>query len=130
MKETESLFDKGITNYNAAIVMRERCPDDEAFLNIAGYHLQQSLEFVIKYILEQNGVEYVKTHDIDQLIMLGKENDVDMYLTEYVEDHSEMFSQWEAKSRYILGYRIELKKIDRAIDELRKYFQAVEKAMR
>ena len=124
MKE-ETLFDRGISNYNVALVLRENVSGDEMFLNHIGYHLQQSLELVLKFILEQNGVEYPNTHDIEQLIMLGENNGVDMYLTEYVEDHGEMFSQWEAKSRYVLGYMIEQKKIDRAIKELDIYFAKV-----
>lgn len=59
--------------------------------------------------LEQNGVEYPKTHDIEQLIFVAKNNKIDLYLGEYIEEHSEMFSQWESKSRDILGYLIEEK---------------------
>lgn len=127
MKEFETLFDKAKQNYKVAkIIYSTTASDDEAYLNYVGYHLQQSVEFTLKYILEMNGIEYPKSHDIEQLIRLANKNNVNLYLTEYIEEHSEMFSSWEAKTRYILNYRLEEKKINKAIEELEKYLEIVE----
>lgn len=120
-----TLFDKAVSNLNTAIAVKAIAASDEEQLNIAGYHLQQSLELAIKYTLEQNGIEYPKTHDIEQLILLAKNNKVDLHLGEYIEEHSEMFSQWESKSRYILGYLIEEKKIDAAIKAVDEYLKGL-----
>jgi len=117
-----TLYDKALSNYNSACILMNNPTTDENQLNIIAYLIQQSLEFCIKYFLEQDGVEYPKTHNIEQLIRIGEEHGVDMHLTDYVEDHSEMFSQWESKSRYILGYLVEAKKIDRALTELEKMY--------
>ncbi len=38
-----------------------------------------------------------------------------------------MFSQWEAKSRYVLGYAIEARKIERALTELDDYLALIAK---
>lgn len=128
MKKFETLFDKAIQNFNVAkIIYSTTATDDEAYLNYVGYHLQQSVELTIKYILEMNGIEYPKSHDIEQLIRLANRNNVNLFLTEYIEEHSEMFSSWEAKTRYILNYRLEEKKINKAIDALEKYLKIVEK---
>ena len=115
MSEEKTLFDKARTNYEVAAILLANSGDDEAFLNQAGYHLQQAVELAIKFELEISGVEYVKTHDIDQLIRLAKNNKVDLHLPEYIEDHSEMFSAWESKTRYILGYLIEREKIEKSL---------------
>ena len=80
-----------------------------------GYHLQQAVELNLKYQLEMSGIEYPKTHDIDQLLRIGKENGADLLVTEYIEDHSEMFSLWEARTRYVLNYHLEERKIDVAL---------------
>jgi len=125
MDNEMTLYDKALSNYNSARILRSNLTDDENQINIVAYLLQQSLEFALKYFLELGGVEYPKTHDIDQLIRLGKSNQVDLYLTEYIEDHAEMFSQWESKSRYVLGYLVEIKKIDRAICALEEYFLGI-----
>lgn len=127
MAETNTYFDKAISNFNNARIVRQYMSGDESQLNIIAYHLQQSLEFCFKYLLEINGVEYPKTHDIEQLALIAKSNNVDLKLTEYIEEHCEMFSQWEAKARYILGYTVEAKKVDRAILELDHYFAELTK---
>ena len=122
MAEARTLYDKALSNYNSARILREFMGDDDEQLNIIAYHLQQALELSIKYTLEQNGIEYPKTHSIEQLVRIADQNKVSLNLTEYLEDHCEMFSQWEEKSRYVLGYLVELKKIDRAIKEMDAYF--------
>ena len=103
--------------------------NDEAYLNYVGYHIQQALELSIKYVLEMNGVNYPKTHDIDQLIRLANINNVDLYLNEYIDDHSEMFSLWEARTRYILNYRLEKRKIERSLMETKSYLDVIDKTM-
>lgn len=112
MKENETLLDKANQNLNIANTLYETYRyDDEAYLNYVGYHLQQSVELSLKFCLEINGVEYPKTHDITQLIALINKSEVDIPLTEYIDDHSEMFSLRESRTRYILNYRLEEKKL-------------------
>ena len=116
----ETLFDKAKQNLKVAeSIYSTIAINDEAYLNYVGYHIQQALELSIKYMLEMNGVNYPKTHDIDQLIRLANINNVELYLNEYIDDHSEMFSLWEARTRYILNYRLEKRKIERYIRQRR-----------
>ena len=69
----ETLFDKAKQNLKVAeSIYSTIAINDEAYLNYVGYHIQQALELSIKYMLEMNGVNYPKTHDIDQLIRLDK----------------------------------------------------------
>lgn len=120
-----TLFDKAVSNYNTALILKRFMGEDEAQLNAAAYHLQQAIELALKYLLEMDGVEYPKTHDIEQLIRLAAANGVDLRLPEYIEDHAEMFSQWEAKTRYIVGYLVEEKKITKAIRAIDEWFTAL-----
>ena len=121
MASAQTLFDKSVANLLSARILFEHASGDEEQLNVVGYHLQQAMELALKYLLEQHGVEYPRTHDIDQLIRMGHDAQADLYLPEYLEDHAEMFSQWEAKARYVLGYAIEARKIERALGEVDDY---------
>ena len=124
----ETLFDKEKQSYKVAeSIYSTIAINDEAYLNYVGYHIQQALELSIKYMLEMNGVNYPKTHDIDQLIRLANINNVELYLNEYIDDHSEMFSLWEARTRYILNYRLEKRKIERSLTETKSYLDVIEK---
>ena len=124
----ETLFDKAKQNLKVAeSIYSTIAINDEAYLDYVGYHIQQALELSIKYMLEMNGVNYPKTHDIDQLIRLANINNVELYLNEYIDDHSEMFSLWEARTRYILNYRLEKRKIKRSLTKTKTYMDVIEK---
>ncbi len=126
MSKAKTLYDKALSNYNSALILRKYMGDDEEQLNLVAFHLQQALELSIKQTLEENGVECPKTHNIEQLTALAEREKVDLKLGEYITEHAEMFSQWESKSRYVTGYLVEAKKIDRAITEIEKYFKNYE----
>lgn len=125
MGSARTLYDKAVANLRTARILLDHAEGDEEQVNAVGYHLQQAMELALKYLLEQHGVEYPKTHDIDQLIRLGREAGAELYLPEYLEDHAEMLSQWEAKSRYVLGYAIEARKVERALREIDDYLAEV-----
>jgi len=121
----DNYFNKAVTNLNTAKILINFTIDDESQLNIVAYHLSQAIELCIKFLLEMNGIEYFKTYDIEQLINNANENELDLYLTEYVIDHSEMFTQWEGKTRYVINYKVQKDKIDKAIIEVEKYLENV-----
>ena len=124
----ETLFDKAKHNLKVAeSIYSTIAINDEAYLDYVGYHIQQALELSIKYMLEMNGVNYPKTHNIDQLIRLANINNVELYLNEYIDDHSEMFSLWEARTHYILNYRIEKRKIERSLTETKSYLDVIDR---
>ena len=120
-----SLLDISINNYNSAFVLYQNLWGDEAELNIVGFHLQQCLEICVKYLLELEGIRYPKTHDIEVLERLALDNSVDLHFSEYLHEHTEMFSAWEAKSRYIIDYVLEKEKVQKALKELETYLKEI-----
>ena len=125
MSSAQTLYGKAVANLRTPQLVYDHCDGDEDQLNIVGYHLQQAVELAMKYLLEQNGIEFPKTHDIDQLIRIARTNDIDLYVSEYLDDHAEMLSLWEAKSRCILGYAIEARKVERMIQEVGLYLERI-----
>ena len=124
-KGKETLYDKAVSNYDVAKGIYDFFDGDELYLNHIGYHLQQAVELSLKYTLEMHGTEYPKTHEIETLISLAKDNHVDWFKNQYIYDHSEMLSSWEAKTRYIVNYRLELEKITAAMPEIAAYLYTV-----
>jgi len=115
-------YEKALANFKIAKIVYSVASNDEEQLNIAGYHIQQALELAIKHIFVINGMVIMKTHDIDQLIRQANENNIDLMLPEYIIEQSEAISNWESKTRYILGYALEIHKIDKALQALDEYF--------
>jgi len=123
MNETKNLFDKALTNFDCAKLIRKNINDEnEEMLNLVGYHLEQAVELSLKFSLEMNGVEYPNTHRIEDLIRIAKNNEVDLHINEYIKEHDALLTSWEANTRYIIGYLVELEKIDKALQELEDYF--------
>ena len=91
---------------------------DEMFLNIAAYHLQQCTEKVIKGALECVGVTVLNTHRIAKLLQMVSNNGANLIVTDWIDDHAEMLSEWEAESRYNMDFVVERRKLDRAISEI------------
>jgi len=125
----ETYYDKALANFKIAKLVIRVCRDDVEQLNIAGYHIQQAIELAIKHIFAINGAVIIKTHDIDQLIRQAEENNIDLMLPEYIVDQSEAISNWESKTRYILGYALEIKKIEKALEALDEYFLTLSKKL-
>lgn len=124
----ETLFNRAKQNLKVAeSIYSAIAINDEAYLNYVGYHIQQALELSIKYMLEMNGVNYPKNHNIVQLIRLANINNVELYLNEYIDDHSEMFSLWAARTHYIPNYRIEKRKIERSLTETKSYLDVIDR---
>ena len=100
--------------------------DDEIMLNYAGYHLQQAVELSLKYILFMNGVDFPKVHSINHLISIFEENNMMDYIPEYIDDNSDMLTNWESQTRYVLNYQIARRKIVKAIPEIENFIDMVE----
>lgn len=125
MKRNRTLLDLAFADLVAAKQLSDNALSDEIFLNYAGHHLQQAVEKCIKYQLDQLGADFPKTHNISQLILFAKKENLDLIITDYIDEHSEMFTAWEAMSRYITDYGIEKKKIDRALKEVKAFLELV-----
>mgnify|MGYP003294891823 CR=1 FL=1 len=115
-------YEKALSNFKTAKIVFNFASDDEEQLNIVGYHLQQAIELAIKHILALNGVPFQKTHDIDQLINIADLNNIELYLPDYIKEKADTISLWESKTRYVMGYKVELNRISRAIEEVGNYF--------
>lgn len=51
--------------------------DDEIMMFLYAYHLQQGFEKIFKYLLTTKGVEYTKTHNLAELKILIKRNNIE-----------------------------------------------------
>lgn len=122
-------YDKALSKFKSAKILFSFASGDEEQLNTIGFLLQQSLELAIKHILAINGVPLQKTHDLDQLIMIAKQNNIDLYLTPYLIEKSDVITLWETKTRYVMGFQIEIHRIENTIEEMGKYFTILSKKL-
>lgn len=110
-------------DYETAEMLWKTSWEDEMILNNAAYHLQQAVEKVLKGALECVGVTVPNTHKITKLISMVINNSANLVITEWIDEHSEMLSEWEAESRYNMDFLVEKRKLDRAMEEVGNFFQ-------
>lgn len=122
----ETLRDRSKRNLSAAIFNYSNICEDDFYLNVAGYLLQQSVELFLKHNLEINGVPYIYTHNITKLLDQVLEENIKLNISsdtfEQLYDMSETFTSWESKTRCIRDYFLTRRKLDRALDLVKRIF--------
>lgn len=109
-------------DYETAVMIWKNPYHDEMILNNAAYHLQQAVEKVLKGALECVGVTVPNTHKIAKLVKMISDNGANLTITDWIDDHSEMLSEWEAQARYDMDFLVEKRKLDAAMREVDHFF--------
>ncbi len=90
--------------------------------NVAAYHLQQAVEKILKYQIYKSGIRIdnhrMHRHDIRMLLDYAEEENVQMIVPDYVQKHANSITEWEAGSRYDIGFSVR-------IDVLKKCYEIV-----
>ena len=116
------LFKSACMDYQAASTLYHSPFQDEMFLNTVAYHLQQCVEKMLKGALECVGVTVPHSHRISKLLQMIQHNGANLIITEWVDEHAEMLSEWEAESRYNMDFIVERRKIEKALEEIQYFF--------
>lgn len=115
----ETLLDRAFSNFKAAKMNWKAVGQDDFFINLTGYLLQQSLELYLKHYLEINGIRYPYTHDIGTLIDLLPES---FEIDERLQLYAGTITSWESKTRYIKNYFLEKKNVQRGFELIEPLF--------
>ena len=100
-------------DYMACKAMEQHFPDEFA-VRTALYHLQQSVEKLLKATIMYNGEYPAFTHDIEKLVEHCKR--LGVTFSDELEDVSDSLTLWESKSRYDPYISFSKKKYDKAKD--------------
>ena len=117
------LFRSGFLDYQLARNIWEMPYNDEMFLNNAAYHLQQCVEKITKGALECTGVTVPNTHRLSKLFSMVQNNGANLVITEWMDDHAEMLSEWEAESRYNMDFLVEKRKLEKVLEKTEEFLR-------
>lgn len=117
------LFRSGFLDYQLARNIWQMPYNDEMFLNNAAYHLQQCVEKITKGALECTGVTVPNTHRLSKLFSMVQNNGATLMITEWMDDHAEMLSEWEAESRYNMDFLVEKRKLEKALEKTEEFLR-------
>lgn len=109
-----------VTMYSRSCVALDQAKDalskvsqDDAYLDLACFLTQQSVEFLMKAILLEYGMAYDKTHDILTLLELLRDIDFEFEQEDSLELLAATITDWEESSRYGKGIRTGVQTIQR-----------------
>ncbi|MCC8150997.1 MAG: HEPN domain-containing protein [Lachnospiraceae bacterium] len=117
------LFRSAKMDYKTAEMIWQTQTNDEMILNNAAYHLQQAVEKILKGALECVGVTVPHSHKINRLIAMIAHNGANLTVTDWIDDHAEMLSEWETETRYNMDFLVEKRKLDRAMAEVKNFME-------
>lgn len=94
--------------------------------NIAAYHLQQAAEKLIKIQIYAKAESYdnasMYTHNIEKLIAYAQSLNIDVVVPKYIDNNSLILTNWEAGSRYDVGFQIRIDTLNKASEEIEKWY--------
>lgn len=105
----ETLLDRAFRNLKVAKSNYNNIKEDEFYINVTGFLLQQSLELALKHLLEINSIKYPYTHDISVLFKLTPNN---VMIPVELKLSSGTITLWESKTRYVKNFFLEVEQID------------------
>ena len=97
-----------------------RVADDDSNLDIACFNAQQSLESLLKYIIETNGMQAPKTHDIDELLVYARSSGFTYSDENRLMEMSYKISKWETTSRYGQGIKTTANSLEAVYSHIEK----------
>ncbi len=111
-------FKSAYNDFDAAKLLLRASDADERYFNMVAYHMQQAVEKTLKAFLECVGVTVPNTHGIDKLIKMSRDNGSRAVITDWLADHEDMLTRWEAETRYNMDFSVEKRKVDDAVDKI------------
>lgn len=100
--------------------------------NVAAYHIQQAAEKLIKIQIYAATNKYndaaVYTHNLEKLISYAESLEIEFSIPKYIVDNSLVITNWEAGSRYDVGFQIRIDTLQRSLSEVENWFENLYKS--
>lgn len=109
---------------NAAIKKAETMTSKQGkyFRGLAGYHLQQAAEKMIKIQIYDSGLPInnskIYRHSLDDLITYGLSIGVSLIVPKWIDEKKYVITKWEAEGRYDLHFVVRMDTLKRCYQEL------------
>lgn len=97
---------------------------NDCYMDSCCFHLQQSIEFLLKGIVEMNGAQYAENHDIRANLNILNRLNVEIPSEKALRLLASTLYSWETESRYKESFIAAIKDIDEVFkiaEELTKY---------
>ena len=101
---------------------------------LAGYHLQQAAEKLIKIQIYKSGkkIDYSKLykHDLQYIINYANSSGISLAIPDYVVKNTMVISSWEAEGRYDIHVVVKYPQLEKALSVISEWYRQMEKQLK
>lgn len=119
-----TMYNRAIAQYSQIDFCIGKISANTAYLDLACFDAQQALEFLMKHILIEHGVQVKKTHNIGYLLDLLNSIGFNFDLKEDLSSIADTITNWEQTSQHGLGVRTTINTVNR----VKKIFDSMQQA--
>lgn len=119
-----TMYNRAIAQYSQIDFCIGKISTNTAYLDLACFDAQQALEFLMKHILIEHGVQFKKTHNIGYLLDLLNSIGFNFDLKEDLSSIVDTITNWEQTSQYGSGVRTTINTVNR----VKKIFDSMQQA--
>lgn len=95
------------------------------YRGLAGYHLQQAAEKLIKIQIYSSGKSISNSkmyrHSLDDLITYAESLDIPLIIPKWIRDKTYVITGWEAEGRYDIHFVVRLDTLKKCLSEIIKW---------
>lgn len=102
----------------------KKIDENDCYMDSCCFCLQQSIEFLLKGIVEMNGLIYAENHDVRANLNILARNNIVIPNEKEIREKAAILYSWETESRYKDSFIAAIKDIDEVMniaDDLLKY---------
>lgn len=103
---------------------------DDCYLDSCCFSLQQSVEFLLKGIVELHGLRYAENHDIRANLNILNREQIEIPCEKELRVKADLLYRWETESRYKESFTAAVKDIEEVMAIVKSLFEYVEARMK
>ena len=124
MTRKVTLFDRAKADLQSARLILSQDTQDDLFIDIAAYHVQQGIEKLVKFSLSTYGVKYSQTHDMS-ILYEQLENET-TNPPSWIYDNIDVLNSYATNTRYGTNVVATIKKIEQLLEYAEKYQESLQ----
>lgn len=93
---------------------------NDCYLDSCCFHLQQAIEFLLKGIVEMNGIQYAENHDIRANLNILNRMNIEIPCEKELRMMASTLYSWETESRYKDSFIAAVKDVDEVFEIAKK----------
>lgn len=117
------LLRRAKARFESAKMQYSRISEDDAYLDMCCFDLQQVIEFTLKFIVESNGSKYKVGHNLLLQLADIEQLGIDIPDKSFYLSNASIFNTWETQTRYFDDFTAVISLVDETVHKIPALFE-------